>query len=56
MKQSNFPGRKNLRRIKARSRLLKSGKHGDEVLTLTERIMPEETARAIRTKKVRAKG
>ena len=55
MKTSNFPGKKNKRRINALARLNKQQIINlDHLNALTERIMPEGVARAIRTKKRRA--
>lgn len=54
MKTSNFPSKKNKRRVTALARL--NGQaiaNLDEINTLTERIMPEGVARATRTKKRR---
>ena len=54
MKTSNFPGRKNKRRINALERLIgRPNSELTEIDILADRIMPEGVARAIRTKKRR---
>lgn len=55
MKTSNFPGKKNKRRINALARLIgRPDINLTKINILTDRIMPEGVARAIRTKKQRS--
>lgn len=55
MKPRNFPGSKNRRRIAAFTRIKKQeGPLPQHLQNLVENIMPESTARTIRTKKNRA--
>lgn len=59
MKTKNFPGRKNSRRIVALENLLRwlppmrTPAQEEEIKTLQARILPDHTARALRTKKKR---
>lgn len=56
MKPANFPGRKNDRRKRAMARMLGApGLYDDDTRAVTAaRIVPDSTARAVRTKKDRS--
>jgi hypothetical protein len=57
MKPMNFPGRKNARRERALQRLMRRALNGrplKEAATLSSRIVPDEIARGVRTKKDRS--